>query len=163
MKVKIGGHQPENIEYRIRRCKPNPIILLFDFWIILALLGFWLVIPLFFALWRYLQLICVTYYITNQRIRITTGVLKQVTDEVELFRVLDIQIEKPFLYRLFSLGNIRLKTIDRTTRNINLTAISQTNSLFEQIRNSVLIMRRGNRPDPLYPMERDAIDRDFPW
>ena len=154
---KASNMRSPNPEYRIRRCKPNPLILLFDFWIILALLGFWLVFPLFFVLWRYIELLCVTYYVTSQRIRVTRGIFNQVIDEVELFRVLDIQIEKPFLYRLFSLGNIRLKTIDRTTRNVNLTAISQANSLFEQIRNNVLIMRKGHRPDPLYPMERDEI------
>jgi uncharacterized membrane protein YdbT with pleckstrin-like domain len=102
----MGSLRQENIERRIRRCKPHPLILLFDIWILLALLGFWLVIPLFFVLWRYLELLCITYYVTNQRVRITTGVLKQVTDEVELFRVLDIQIEKPLLYRFFSLANI---------------------------------------------------------
>ena len=159
----IRNLRPENVEYRIRRCKPHPIILLFDFWIILALLGFWLVIPLFFVLWKYLQLICITYYVTNQRIRVTRGILKQVTDEVELFRVLDIQIEKPLFYRLFSLATIHLKTVDRTTRNINLTAISKADSLFDQIRNGVLRMRRGNRLDPVYPQNLDNIDHNFPW
>ena len=104
-----------------------------------------------------------TYYITNQRIRVTRGLLKQVTDEVELFRVLDIQIEKPFFYRLFSLATIHLKTVDRTTRNINLTAISKADSLFDQIRNSVLSMRRGNRLDPVYPQSLDNIEPNFPW
>ena len=159
----IRNLRPENVEYRIRRCKPNPIILLFDFWIILALLGCWLVFPLIFVLWRYLQLLCITYYVTNQRIRVTRGILKQITDEVELFRVLDIQIEKPFLYRLFSLATIHLKTVDRTTRNISLTAISKADSLFDQIRNGVLRMRKGNRLDPVYPMNLDNIEHNFPW
>lgn len=163
MQVKMSGHQPENVERKIRRCQPSPMILLFDFWIILALLGCWLVFPLFFVLWRYLQLISITYYVTNQRIRITKGLFKQVTDEVELFRVLDIQLEKPFLYRLFSLGNIHLKTVDRTTTNVNLIAVSKANSLFESIRHSVLSVRRGNRLDPVYPMNLDQPEPNYPW
>jgi uncharacterized membrane protein YdbT with pleckstrin-like domain len=150
----------ENIERRIRRCKPHPLILLFDIWILLALLGFWLVIPLFFVLWRYLELLCITYYVTNQRVRITRGVLKQVTDEVELFRVLDIQIEKPLLYRFFSLANIHFKTVDRTTRNVSLTAITDAEPLFEVIRNSVLKARGTNRPDPFFPYNLDNFEQN---
>ena len=159
----IGNLRAGNVEYKIRRCKPNPIILLFDFWIILALLGCWLIVPLFFVLWRYLQLICITYYVTNQRIRVTRGILKQITDELELFRVLDIQIEKPFLYRFLSLATIHLKTVDRTTRNVNLTAISKADPLFEQIRHSVLSVRRGNGLDHVYPRNFNDIEVNFPW
>lgn len=151
MQKRVNPLREEYTEQRIRRCSPSPLILLFDLRIILALLGCWLVIPLFFVLWRYLELICTTYYVTNQRIRVTRGVLGQITDEIELFRVLDIQIEKPLLYRCFSLANIHLKTVDRTTMNITLSAIADAEPLYEALRHGILNARRIHRLDPPYP------------
>ena len=41
-----------------------------------------LVIPIVYAIWRWLQLNCTTYELTNQRLRITTGVFNREEDEL---------------------------------------------------------------------------------
>lgn len=138
-------------ERRIRRCQPSLLSLLLDWRIILALLGCWLVFPLFFVLWRCIELLCTKYYITSDRIRVIQGIFNQITDEIELFRVLDIQLKKPLLYRFVSLANIHVETVDRNNRQFTLMAITDADSLFDKIRISVLEARRRHRPDPPYP------------
>ena len=57
-------------------------------------------IPFFSSLWKYLQVKCLKYELTNERIRIISGVLNKKTEEIELYRVKDSSIEEPFFYRL---------------------------------------------------------------
>ena len=76
---------------------------------------FFLVIPLFIALWRWLEVKYTKYELTTQRLRTRYGVLNRKTNELELYRVRDYQLEEPFFLRLFSLGNVILRTSDRTS------------------------------------------------
>src|SRR3954447_7893454 len=67
--------------------RPSQIVNLGSF-ILCGLLS-WLAVPIFLALWEWLRIKCVTYELTNQRFRITHGVLSRRTDELELYRVKD--------------------------------------------------------------------------
>ncbi len=60
----------------------------------------WLIVPIFFALVRYLQTKCKIFELTTQRFKVTSGIFSKVTETLELYRVKDIETRQPFLCRL---------------------------------------------------------------
>jgi len=109
----------------------------------LVLVG--LLIPVGVAAWQWFANRCRFYEVTTQRIKISTGILTRRTDELELYRVEDTTLVEPLLYRLFSAGNIILKTNDQTTPTVTLEAMSKPAELREEIRRNVEICRDRKR------------------
>lgn len=100
-------------------------------------LFFWLVIPLFIILWKWLVVKNTKYELTTQRLRTRHGVLNKKTDELELYRVRDFKLDQPFFLRLFSLGNIVLQTSDKSHPFVTIKAIRNGEELREKIRTYV--------------------------
>jgi uncharacterized membrane protein YdbT with pleckstrin-like domain len=94
-------------------------------------------IPFFSSLWKYFDVKCQTYELTNERIRITTGVLNKKTEEIELYRVKDSSIEEPFFYRLIGVGNIQLETSDRSLPSLTIKALPKAKEFREKLRECV--------------------------
>ena len=90
----------------------------------------------------YLQTRFTVYEVTDQRIKLKTGILNQEIDECELYRVRDYKVVKPFFQRIFGLGRIELVTSDRSNSNINLNGIKDPENLYNLIRDNVEIIRR---------------------
>jgi uncharacterized membrane protein YdbT with pleckstrin-like domain len=101
-------------------------------YIVCALL-FFLVIPVFYAVWKWIQTRCFRYTVTDQRIRTTQGVLSKQTDSLELYRVKDVVLFEPFGLRLFHLGNIELRTSDMSSPLLVLRAVPDPGGLREKI------------------------------
>lgn len=110
---------------------------------------FWLVIPVFIAVWKWLVLRNTRYELTTERLRIRQGVLNKELDELELYRVRDYRLEQPFCLRLFSLGNITLRSSDTSHPFIVLRAIRDGEAVREQIRTHVEECRVKKRVLPL--------------
>ena len=55
-----------------------------------------LVIPVGYALWKWLEIKNTKLKITDQRIILREGILNKTTNETELYRVRDSTIEEPF-------------------------------------------------------------------
>ena len=90
----------------------------------------------------YLKTRFTVYEVTDQRIKLKTGILNQEIDECELYRVRDYKVVKPFFQRIFGLGRIELVTSDRSNSNINLNGIKDPENLYNLIRNNVEKIRR---------------------
>ncbi|HEV7800787.1 MAG TPA: PH domain-containing protein [Burkholderiales bacterium] len=97
----------------------------------------WLVIPIFIALWKWLVVRNIRYELTTERLKLREGVLNKRLDELELYRVRDYRLEQPFWLRIFSLGNIIIRTTDTTSPMIVLRAIRDGESVLEQVRRHV--------------------------
>ena len=104
-----------------------------------------IVIPIGFALARYIITRNKVFELTNERIKITAGVFSKVTDTLELYRVKDIETRQPFLYRLGSVENVQLSTSDASTPFVLIDAIPSKIGLGDQIRNQVEIIRQQKR------------------
>jgi uncharacterized membrane protein YdbT with pleckstrin-like domain len=124
---------------------PSQVVNLGSF--ILLGLFFWLVIPLFIILWKWLVVKNTKYELTTERLRMRHGVLNKKTDELELYRVRDYKLEQPFFLRIFSLGNISLQTSDKSHPHVVIRAIPNSEELREQFRTHVEAcrMRKGVR------------------
>jgi uncharacterized membrane protein YdbT with pleckstrin-like domain len=114
---------------------------------IIGLVLFILVIPLFYALWKWLVVKNIKYELTSQRLKTHSGVLNKHIDELELYRVKDYKLVQPFFLRIFSLSNVVLETSDRSNPSITIRAITNGNDVREQIRQIVeeLRQRKGVR------------------
>ena len=109
---------------------------------ILLGLFFWLVFPLFIILWKWLVLNNTQYELTTERLKLRSGVFNKQVDEVELYRVRDYKAEQPFFLRLFSLGNIVLKTSDLSNPVVILRGIRGWEQRLEEIRTYVEACRQ---------------------
>ena len=97
---------------------------------------------LFIPIIIYLKTRFTVYEVTDQRIKLKTGILSQEIDECELYRVRDYKIVKPFFQRIFGLGKIELVTSDRSNSSINLNGIKDPENLYNLIRDNVEKIRR---------------------
>eukprot|EP00903_Cladosiphon_okamuranus_P003884 g3882.t1 len=104
-----------------------------------------LIIPLLYALWCYLGVRCQTFELTTERLRVTKGVINQSIDEVELYRVKDMVVERKWWMRLTGLGNVHLETSDRSMPHIDIPAIRDCIGLREALRKKVEAMRDKKR------------------
>ena len=96
-----------------------------------------LVIPIPWAIWRYLQVKCQVYQLTTERLLITTGIFNKSTETLELYRIRDLQVAQPFFERLFGLHNIHLITTDSTTPQIVLEYLPTALGLPDKFRDCI--------------------------
>jgi uncharacterized membrane protein YdbT with pleckstrin-like domain len=104
-----------------------------------------LVIPLGYIAWRYLVVRCQRYQLTSERLRVTKGVLNQHIDEIELYRVKDIQMSRAFWMRLTGLSSLHLETSDRSLPLLVIPAVRGGTELREQLRKQVEELRDRKR------------------
>ena len=116
---------------------------------VLCALLFWLVVPVFVALWKWLTLRNIRYELTTERLKIRQGVLNKELDELELYRVRDYKLDQPFWLRIFSLGTITLRSSDTSHPVVVLRAIREGEAVREQIRKYVEECRVKKRVLPL--------------
>ena len=101
-----------------------------------------LAVPIFIAGKRYLQTKCKVYELTSERVKTTEGVFSKITDTLELYRVKDIEMRQPFLYRLCGIENVQLNTSDASSPFILIEAIPHSVGLGDKIRNQVETIRQ---------------------
>lgn len=109
-------------------------------WVGLAALA-----PAGYGGWVWLQTRCKVYEFTSERIRIYEGVFNQQIDEVELYRVKDTRIHKPFWLRIFGLSTIELNTSDRSCPIVEIKAVKDGPDIREKLRKQVEMLRDKKR------------------
>jgi len=90
---------------------------------ILCGLFFWLVIPIFVAIWRYFDTKFTRFELTNERLKSRVGVITARHEELELYRVKDSTFTQTFLQRCFGLATIRLDSSDVSTPTSYISGI----------------------------------------
>jgi uncharacterized membrane protein YdbT with pleckstrin-like domain len=102
-------------------------------WIILAI---WVLCGIG-ALVSYLKVSTTKYVLTNERMRVTTGVLSTRTEDLELRRVRDSVILRPFWARVAGLGDVQILSADASTPRLTLHAIKDPDAVQSMIRSNV--------------------------
>ena len=105
-----------------------------DFWLNVSCL---LLLPIPWAIARWIQRRSEVIDITTQRLRITRGIVTKRTDELELYRVRDIAFIEPFTLRLFGKGILVLMTGDISTPEIRLEGIPTDAAIRDRFRTAV--------------------------
>jgi uncharacterized membrane protein YdbT with pleckstrin-like domain len=96
-----------------------------------------LVIPIPWAIYRWLAVKTTVYQLTTERLLTERGILNKTTDTLELYRVRDLQITQPFWIRLFGLENINMITADASTPSVVLDCVPKSLGLPDQFRKQV--------------------------
>lgn len=96
------------------------------------------------CVYTYYRIKLTKYEITTQRLKVTTGVFSIDEEELELFRVKDVHLDRPFLMRLVGLQNLRITTSDKTSPVVMIEGISNATELREKIRERVQVLRQNH-------------------
>jgi uncharacterized membrane protein YdbT with pleckstrin-like domain len=104
-----------------------------------------LIVPLALMLWRYLDTRFHQYDITNERLRVSKGVLSKRTKETELYRVTETSLDQPLFLRIFRRANVVIRVADSATSEIVIRAIPRASAVREDLRRCVETMRDKKR------------------
>ncbi len=98
-------------------------------------------LPILIALGAFIAVKSTRYKLTEQRLFVDEGILTRVSDELELYRVKDLTVIRPFFLRLVGRGSILLHTSDKTHPRLYLRGIRDLDSVRDQIRQLVELWR----------------------
>ena len=105
------------------------------------------------------------YTLTNQRIKIRKGVLSRAFDEIELYRIKDIQYSATFFERILSIGNIQIVSTQVSDRHPAYRAIRNAEYIRATIRTYAQVSRGKGRVreldyfrDPVSTEGADFVD-----
>ena len=104
-----------------------------------------LLLPIPWAIWKWLETRNTVYTLTDQRLKFTRGVLSKPTEDLELYRVRDTRFQQSVWERMVGLGEIELHTTDETTSVVSLPFIRDAESVREKIRGLVEARRDAKR------------------
>jgi len=100
------------------------------------------VVALIILIIKALNLYCTTWTIQQDILIEKTGILNVNTEEVLLYRVKDIRLYEPLLYRLVGLSQLTIITSDYTNPSITLYGIKNGEKLMKIIRQLVANSRK---------------------
>jgi len=104
-----------------------------------------LILPLGYVLWKSLVVRSQVFELTNERLRITRGVINQQVDEIELYRVKDTLMIRTWWMRLTGLASIVMETSDRSMPKLTIPAIAGGTEMRELLRKQVELQRDKKR------------------
>jgi membrane protein YdbS with pleckstrin-like domain len=77
--------------------------------------------------------VSVKYRLTSQRLFHEQGILRRVTDRIELIDVDDVTLEQGLMERLFGVGTVRVSSTDRTTPELLMPGIDDVQTVADTI------------------------------
>jgi len=85
------------------------------------------------------------YWISSERIEVTTGVFNKKRQTIELFRIQDLELDEPLFLRLRASGNLVIRAIDVGEPEITLTGLPEASDVFEALRQISIDERQRHR------------------
>jgi uncharacterized membrane protein YdbT with pleckstrin-like domain len=73
------------------------------------------------------------YSLTQDKLVIDTGFISRKEDEIRLYRILDISLDRPLSQRIWGLGTIRLNTADKTLPEISIKRIKHARDVKDML------------------------------
>ena len=89
-----------------------------------------------------------SYRITTRRIVVETGIFSKHMEQIDLYRVVDYVVDRPFGQRLMGTGNLTIEAMDKTTAELRVVGIrTDVVKLYEHLRYATELdkKRRGVR------------------
>ncbi len=104
---------------------------------LVAALFFWLVVPVGWALYRYLKTARHRYTLTDQRLLEESGLIVKRVESLELYRVKDLSVAGTLLQTMVGRGQVILRTTDASHPTVTLNAVPNAVEVSQLIRNTV--------------------------
>ncbi len=84
------------------------------------------------------------YKLTNRRIVIERGIFSKRLEQIDIYRVQDYVVERPFGQRLLGTGNLVIEAADRTTAEVRIEGIrTDVRDLYERLRDATEADKRS--------------------
>jgi uncharacterized membrane protein YdbT with pleckstrin-like domain len=77
------------------------------------------------------------YRVYQESIEIETGILSRRIDNLQLFRVRDLQLKQSVLGRLFGVGDISVTSTDQSTPHLIIRGVAAPRALYDTLREGV--------------------------
>lgn len=101
------------------------------------------------------------YKLTEEKLLVETGFFSKKEEEVRLYRVMDMTLNRPFGQRLWGLGTIHCCTADRSTPEFDIRRIKNPREIKELLSDLVEKQRDLKRVSAREFMDDDGHDDDF--
>lgn len=85
------------------------------------------------------------YSLTEERLFIETGLFNSVENEVRLYRILDVQLRRSFMQKIFGIGTIAISSADKSLGDFVLKNVKKPKVVKELISKNVEIQRELKR------------------
>jgi hypothetical protein len=85
------------------------------------------------------------YKLTNERLIVEHGFIRRHVEQIDLFRVHDVDYRQGITERIFGMGDIGVETTDATSPDIKLKDVSDPNRVKDLIWHAARIERRRRR------------------
>ncbi len=96
------------------------------------------------------------YKLTGEKLLIETGFLSKKQEEIRLYRILDLTLNRPFGQRIFGLGTIHCCTGDKSTPEFDISKIKKS----EYIKNLLSDMVEKQRDEKRIAAREFMYDSD---
>ena len=97
-----------------------------------------------------------TYKLTKDKLLIESGFLSKKEEEVRLYRIMDLTLNRPFWQRIWGLGTIHCCTADKSTPEFNVLKIKNAEYVKNLLSDMVEKERQAKRVS-----SREFMDDDF--
>lgn len=104
-----------------------------------------LVLPIPFAIYYHLSTKYTKYILTNQRLRIETGIISREIEEIELYRIQDTAVDQNVIDRTIGIGTITILSSDERSPTLRLPKIDRPREVREKIRQLSEARRRWRK------------------
>lgn len=101
------------------------------------------------------------YKLMEDKLQICTGFMNKKEEEIRLYRVMDITLEKPFAQRIFGLGTLKCNSADKTTPVFYIEKIKNPDKIRDLLSNMVETERSKKRVSSREFMSYDGDDADI--
>ena len=103
------------------------------------------------------------YKLTNEKLLVETGFLSKKEEEVRLYRIMDLTLNRPLGQRLWGLGTIHCCTADKSTPEFEIKRIKNAQAVKELLSDLVEEQRELKRVSArefMADMDHDGIEDD---
>ena len=100
------------------------------------------------------------YRLTDDKLIISTGLFSIKEEEIRLYRIMDVTLNRTLGDRLWGLGTIHVCSSDKTTPEFDIKRIRQSGDVKNMLSDMVEAARRKNRVSAREFMAVDSVDDD---
>ena len=100
------------------------------------------------------------YKLYDDKFQICTGFLSRKEEEIRLYRIMDLTLQKSFGQRIFGMGTIKVESADKTTSEFLIKNFRKPDTVRDLLSDKVEVARRKNRVSGREYMSADDIDDD---
>lgn len=100
------------------------------------------------------------YMVTEEKLIIKTGFLTTKEEEIRLYRIMDVTLNRSIGERMFKLGTIHIISSDKSTPEFDIKRIKNSLKVKELLSDLVEISRKKNRVSAREFMSADTMEED---